>query len=203
MENDRQLHSKSYDTVVCGGGPSGWVAAIASARMGQKTALIERMGFLGGAATANLVVPISGFYKNGERVVGGIAWEFIQRMLEQNAAQIEMPKGHISVDIEYYKLIAQRMVLEAGVDIYTSSSLVEAVCEEQRIKEIVILDRGGKSTIKAKTFIDATGDGILCELVNAPLMERESMQPLSLCFVLSHVDTSTELLKHSIHHDGK
>ena len=50
-----------YDTVVCGGGPSGWIAAISAAREGEKVALIERFGFFGGAATANIVVPISGF----------------------------------------------------------------------------------------------------------------------------------------------
>ena len=107
-----------YDTVVCGGGPSGWIAAISAAREGEKVALIERFGFFGGAATANFVVPISGFYKNGQRVIGGIAWEFIEKLLEEKAALIELPKGHISVNTEYYKLIAQRMVLASGVHVY-------------------------------------------------------------------------------------
>lgn len=52
-----------YDVVVCGGGPSGWVAAVAAAREGKKTALIERFGFLGGATTAGYVIPIIGFFK--------------------------------------------------------------------------------------------------------------------------------------------
>lgn len=61
----------SYDVVVCGGGPGGWVAAVAAARAGARTALVERYGFVGGMATAALVVPISVFTYNGQLVCGG------------------------------------------------------------------------------------------------------------------------------------
>lgn len=192
----------TYDTVICGGGPSGWVAAISAARAGDRVALIERLGFFGGTATANFVVPISGFYKNERRVIGGIAWEFIQNMLQKEAALIEMPKGHISVDTEYYKLIAQHMVLEAGVHVYCNSYLTDAVCEDGSIRAVVIHNRDGRQIIYGRTFIDATGDGELCRLSNAPTTVCEHMQPLSLCFTLSGVDTSTPLLKNSIHHNG-
>ena len=73
----------NYDVVVCGGGPAGFVAAISAARMGCRTALVERLGFLGGTATAGLVMPISGFYHNGKRVIDSIPWEFIRRLEEQ------------------------------------------------------------------------------------------------------------------------
>ena len=85
-----------YQVVVCGGGPAGLTAAISAARAGRRTALIERLGFLGGSATAGLVVPMSGFFFQGQRVVGGIAWELASRLIAQGAAQVEMPKGHIS-----------------------------------------------------------------------------------------------------------
>ena len=78
-----------YDVVVCGGGPAGFVAAISAARMGCKTALVERLGFLGGTATAGLVMPISGFYHNGHRVIGSIPWEFIQRMENLGGALVD------------------------------------------------------------------------------------------------------------------
>ena len=73
----------SYHTVVCGGGAAGWAAAVASARQGKKTALIEKFSFLGGTATAGLVVPLSGCYHKEKRVVGGICWEFIKEILKQ------------------------------------------------------------------------------------------------------------------------
>ena len=62
----------SYDVVVCGGGPAGFIAAIAAAREGAKTAIIEQYGFLGGMATAGLVAPISVFSYNNALVIGGI-----------------------------------------------------------------------------------------------------------------------------------
>ena len=89
-----------FDVVVCGGGPAGFIAAISAARMGCRTALVERLGFLGGTATAGLVMPISGFYHGGKRVIGSIPWEFIRRMEEQKGAIVELPKGHISANIE-------------------------------------------------------------------------------------------------------
>ena len=81
----------SYDVVVCGGGPAGWIAAVAAARSGAKTALIEQFGFVGGMATAGLVLPISVFTYNGKLVCGGIPWEFVQRMEALRGAQVESP----------------------------------------------------------------------------------------------------------------
>ena len=111
----------SYDVVVCGGGPAGFIAAIAAAREGAKTALIEQYGFLGGMATAGLVAPISVFSYNNALVIGGIPWEFIKRLEEMGGALIEQPLHNVAFDPELYKLCAQRMVTEAGVDLYMHS----------------------------------------------------------------------------------
>ena len=79
----------SYDVVVCGGGPAGWIAAVASARNGARTAMIEQFGFPGGMATAGLVLPISVFTYNNKLVCGGIPWEFVNRMEAMGGAQVE------------------------------------------------------------------------------------------------------------------
>lgn len=192
-----------YDVVVCGGGPSGWVSAVAAAREGRKTALIERFGFFGGAATANLVVPISGFFKNERRVVGGIPWEFIQRLVDADAAKIEFPKGHISVNTEYYKLYAQRMVLEAGVEVYSNSYISGAVTESEKIRAVIIENKNGTEAVGGQYFIDATGDGDLCAAANVPMEINTPSQPLSFCFALENVSLDTPLLKDCIHHNGK
>lgn len=193
----------NYDVVICGGGPSGWVAAVAAARLGCNTALIERYGFFGGTATAGLVVPISGFFKNGKRVVGGIPWEFEQEMERYGAALAEMPKGHISVDTEYYKLIAQRMVLDSGVDVYTNSVVSDVFRDGSVITGIRAVSNEGSLIIHGKYYIDATGNGSVCSMAGISMRISQAPQPLSLCFELIGVDTSTPLLRDSIHHTGK
>lgn len=193
----------SYDTVVCGGGPAGWVAAVSSARAGKKTALIEKYGFFGGTSTAGYVVPISGFFFKEKRVVGGIAWEFVNRLEKLGAAKVEYPKGHVSVNPEYYKLVARAMLEEAGVELYTNTYLCDCIASQKRVDCVIIQSKNGTEAIRGKCFIDATGDGDLFSMLGAPMLEKkDELQPMSLCFVITNVDTSTELLKDCIHHDG-
>ncbi|MBR6726838.1 MAG: FAD-dependent oxidoreductase [Clostridia bacterium] len=203
IENNVPTAGK-YDIVVCGGGPAGFVAAISAARCGRRVALIERYGFVGGTATAGYVVPISGFYFKGERVVGGIAWELVERLKRLDAALVELPHGHISVNVEYYKLIAMEMLLEAGVELYTNSYLIDVEMDGGRVSRVIFASKNGKEALDADCFIDATGDGDLCHLSGVPMLESSgAVQPISLCFVLTGVDTDTELLRDCIHHDGK
>ncbi len=196
------MSNQHFDVIVCGGGPSGITAAIASARSGCRTCLVERFGFLGGAATASLVVPVSGFFFNGRRVVDGIPWELIQRLQAENAALIEYPRGHISFDPEVYKLIAQRMVIESGVHLLTDSLITELNAQDRHILSIQIAGFTGTWTITSNYFIDATGEGVLCRKLGIQSCSKAS-QPLTLCFELSGVDCSTALLKTHIHHNGK
>jgi len=193
----------SYDIVVCGGGPAGFVAAVSAARMGCRTALVERLGFLGGTATAGLVMPISGFYHNGSRVIGSIPWEFICRMEALGAAVVELPKGHISANVELYKLVAQRMLLEAGVTLYSNCYLSHCRKEQDTLTHIFMESKNGTEALRARCFIDATGDGDLCRLSGAPMTEKEELQPMSLCFLLEGVDLTTPLMRDCIHHNGK
>lgn len=87
MNNDKNIQfsgtapvAGTYDVVVCGGGPAGFIAAIAAAREGAKVAVVEQYGFFGGMATAGFVNPISVFSYNGKLVNGGIPWEFVNRL---------------------------------------------------------------------------------------------------------------------------
>src|SRR3546814_18258322 len=95
--------TKEADVVVCGGGPSGFVAAIAAARNGARTLLLEHYGFLGGMATAGLVGPISKFNFGGKRIVSGIPEEFIERTAARGRGIINIPRGNVPVDPEIIK----------------------------------------------------------------------------------------------------
>lgn len=179
-----------YDVVVCGGGPSGFVAAIAAARCGARTALIERLGFLGGMATASLVAPISVFNYNGRRVIDGIPWEFIERLMEVGGAREEKPLGNITFSPEKYKLVAQRMVLEAGVSLYFHSHLTGCRKDGNRLTHVYIDNKNGTEAIAAKYFIDCTGDADLSCQAGVPMQPVKSeLQPATLIFMLGGVDT--------------
>lgn len=143
-----------YDVVVCGGGPAGFAAAVSAARAGMKTAVIERGGCFGGTATGGFVMPVSGFFHQGKRVVGGIAWELMERLENMGAAQVEHPRGHVSVHVESCKLAMQRMVLESGAQPYMHALLSGCCSGDGRITHAIIESKNGTEAIGGRFFID-------------------------------------------------
>lgn len=192
-----------YDVVVCGGGPAGFIAAIAAAREGARTALVEQYGFLGGMATTGLVAPLSVFTYSGEKVIGGIPWEFIERLQSMGGGLIEEPLGNVAFEPELYKLCCQRMALEAGVELYMHSCLSACVCEGGRISQIIIENKNGSEALESKVFVDCTGDADLAAFAGVPMQPSEGkpLQPMSTYFVLSGVDTGSELVRKAMHHN--
>lgn len=188
-----------YDVVVCGGGPAGIGAAIAAAEHGAKTVLIERLGFLGGMATAGLVNPMSEFAYNNKRVIGGIAWRFAKELEAVGGAIIEEPRCNISFNPEIYKLVAQRMVLNAGVKLLTNTVIADCSVNNKKVTELFVVGKNGIEAIKGKYFIDATGDACLAAFAGMEMLPTtRPMQPGTLCFAMANVDTSTERM-HIIH----
>lgn len=188
-----------YDVVVCGGGPSGFIAAISAARNGAKTLLVEQYGFLGGMATAGLVGPISKFNIGGKRVVSGIPEEFIDLMHEMGGAITDLPSGNIPYDPEVYKLAAQRMVVESGVEMLLHTTVVSSVSRQveggcTQLSHLVVENKSGRQAIEADFFIDCTGTGELIRTSGLPWVfrtnEKGELQPLSLYFRVGGVDTS-------------
>ena len=192
-----------YDVVVCGGGPAGFIAAIAAARNGARTALVERYGFLGGMATMGYVNPVSVFTYNESQVVGGIPWEFVQKLENMGGGFIEKPLGNVAFEQEHYKLLAQRMTLESGVDLYMHSYLSGCVMDGSRIAQIVIENKNGTEALSSKVFIDCTGDGDLAALAAVEMQPDEGapLQPLSSYFILGGVDLDTPMMQEAIRHN--
>jgi len=193
--------TKEYDVIVMGGGPSGFIAAIAAGRTGAKTLLVEKNGFLGGAATAAALGPISPFHIRDEQVVKGIPQEFMDRMVAYGASP-----GHCKVldpygsgaylgfyDRERYKYVALQMVLEAGADVLFHSFFCETIMEGGRVAGVKVVNKSGLNVLKAKVVVDATGDGDVAAGAGAEFTlgrARDSkMQPSTLMFEMSNVDT--------------
>lgn len=180
-----------YDVVVCGGGPAGFIAAIAAARNGAKTALVERHSCLGGNATAALVNPFSKFRLNGERVIGGIPWEFVERLTEIDGAIDSQENGCVPADSEKVMLIAQRMVLEAGVNLYLHTFVSDAVLENGRVSHVILSNKDGLSALRCRYVVDCTGDADVAARCGMPMQDQPDdldMQPASLCFRIGGVD---------------
>ena len=182
-----------YDVCVCGGGPSGFIAATAAARQGAKTLLVERYGFLGGMATLSMVSPISVFNKKQKRIIAGLPLEFAEGMERLGGADTSFPSGNIHFDPEIYKLVSQRMTLESGVKLLLHSYAADCVCEEGVIKSVALEGKSGRMSVEADYFIDCTGDADLVKYAGLPYrLGDESdgeLQPMTLWFRLGGVDT--------------
>ncbi len=188
-----------FDVIVCGGGPGGIMAALAAAKGGARTALIERYGFLGGMPTAGLVAPISVFNYNGRRIIDGLPWKFVERLMEIDGAVEEKPLGNITFSPEKYKLIAQRMLLEEGVTLFLHSYITGCKTKpDKSVTHVIFENKSGAQALSGKYFIDATGDADLSFMAGVPMQPEGRLQPPSLIFMLSDVDTDAlPMIRHS------
>jgi hypothetical protein len=177
------------DVVVVGGGPGGVGAALAAARNGANTVLVERYGHLGGMATGGLVTAIpvmSDIY--GKRLLGGICWEWMERLDKWDAAcyprqeelgskdkmllkywqdrsifviRLGMIVLSVNIDPEVMKCLLNDMMEEAGVKQVLHSWGTETVMDGNEAKGVIFESKSGRQAILAKVVIDSTGDGDL------------------------------------------
>lgn len=179
----------SYDVIVCGGGPAGLVAAVAAARNGAKTLLIERYGFVGGMSTSALVTPISEFRHFGKQHIGGIPFELLQRAAGLGGANVTLESGNFPVNDEILKLAAQRLLLESGVTLLYHSWFSDCAMEGDRVTHAIVQNKAGRVAYEAKVFIDCTGDADLVRAAGFPTTKGDVLQPATLWFQLGGVDT--------------
>ncbi len=171
------------DVLVVGGGPSGIGAALAAARSGAKTTLVEHQGFLGGLWTAGMLNPIL-----DHREKGGIVQEILDRLKQDGKFT---PRSRF--DNEYMKYFLECLLLGAGVDLRMYRLCVDVISEGEQVRGIVTESKSGTEAFLAKTVIDCTGDGDVCAQAGVPFSKgREDglMQSMTLFFMLSNVKFS-------------
>lgn len=188
------------DVLVIGGGMAGTVAAIAAARAGAATVIVERFGFLGGAATAAAVGQFVGWETaSGRRVVGGIAEEIVARLAaiggSDGHSHFTMSTGHrmdrVQYDPELLKPVLDALVTEAGARPLFHASLLGAEREGARIAAVHLLTKAGPWMLRPRCVIDASGDLDLLAAAGArflPLGAGETAQPATAMFRFGPID---------------
>jgi FAD dependent oxidoreductase len=187
------------DVIVVGGGVAGVSAAIASARTGADTLLIERYGALGGNLTIGLLEASMSFHdRQGKQLIGGIPDEIIQRLKAAGGTV-----GHVVDDVGYagtvtpydpeeLKMVCLDMTQEAGVRLLLHTWVVRAVRSGDRLTGVLIENKSGRQLVEAKVFVDCSGDADVAALAGVEFVKgREGdglTQPMSILFKLGNVD---------------
>lgn len=196
------------DVAVLGGGAAGIAAAIAASRTGAKVVLIERNPYFGGQATNSQVTAYCGFFTRGEnydQVVEGIGGEVLKRLEAYGTNIHPRPSkstGNVSVSFnpEYVKLVMDKMMQESSVEYYLHSQMYEVINNNGIIEEIKCTDDEGTFTVKAKAFVDASGNANLVHFAGIKTNwgdENGNVQQSSLPFRIDNMPAK-EILKSDI-----
>jgi ribulose 1,5-bisphosphate synthetase/thiazole synthase len=178
------------DVLVVGSGPGGLSAALAAARAGAETTLLDRYGCFGGNLTQVGVEGI-GWYRHEATVEGeGIGREFETRAAAMGAASPESQSVSVGIDAERFKFVADVLVAEAGITPMLHRLAVQPIVEDGVIRGVITESKSGREAILAKRVVDATGDADIAARAGAPVRKtpREDMLAASVMFSMTGVD---------------
>jgi hypothetical protein len=189
------------DVIVIGGGPGGLGAAVASARNGADTVLIERYGYLGGMATAGEVSPFMGNHLKDQSLDRPIYTDWINAMIKywpgknstSNAEWIPNNYRDRMISKDIAMLAMEDLCLEAGVRLVYHHNLFDSIVKNGKIDTVILFSKSGLTAAQAEIFIDCTGDADLAAKAGCEIEygnEDGLCQPMTLCFKLGNVDKS-------------
>lgn len=185
------VYGGKYDVIVAGGGPGGLPAAIAAARAGMKTLLLEQHAMLGGLTVSSM--PLLGYVdRAGRLVLGGIANEIVTRLQEKKAS-----RGHVTdptsasltlINANWMRILACEMCDEAGVDARLYSRLTDVKVENGRVVGVTACQIEQHVYYETAMLIDATGNGTAMHFAGAHYERNQILMPGSLEFAIGNVD---------------
>jgi len=178
------------EVLVVGSGPGGLAAAIAAARAGAETTLLERYGCFGGNLTQVGVEGVAWYRHENTVDSEGIGIEFEQRAKAMGAANPEPQSNSHAIDGEAFKYVADVLVEEAGITPMLHRTMVAAIVEGGVIKGVIVESKAGREAILAQRVIDATGDADIAYRAGALVKKTpvEDMMAASVMFSINGVD---------------
>lgn len=199
------------DVLVCGAGLAGIGAAVAAARQGARTMVVERNGFAGGFFTAIIGSAFDGFVdeRTGAPVVGGIVFEMLERMgviqpgqgpqlrynVNGDLSFVEMHPDRVipRCDPERFKRAADAILQEAGVHVLYHTQVADVITRDGRVETVMVSNKEGLVAIQPRVVIDCTGDGDAAAWAGAPFEKAEALQPMSLHFRIAYLEPTFDL----------
>lgn len=185
---------RQVDLCVLGGSCTGVFAAVRAARLGAKVAIIERQNCFGGVATSAMVNVWHSLHDTvfKKKIIGGLTEEVIERLKKRNAVTILDKNESLGCVFNSAELMIEldELILETGVIPYLHTLFSEPYYEDGKLTGVIIDGKSGRGVIKARYFIDATGDGDLCARLGVPFYYHDSVQPPTTCAHLSNFNSN-------------
>ena len=183
------------DVAVFGGGPAGFCAAVAAARVGARTMLFEQSGMLGGNMTQGGIPAPALFHAHGKQVIAGIGWELMTALAKRGCASLPQPPfigPHpvMGVELNAFEAAWQmdQMACEAGVQLMFHQKAVAAQSEDGCVTGVVVSGPSGLKVVHAGVYVDCTGSASIAHMAGAACELGEDLQPGSLNVTLAGFD---------------
>ncbi|MBD3185101.1 FAD-dependent oxidoreductase [Candidatus Poribacteria bacterium] len=192
-------YTREYDVLVAGGGIAGVAAALASARMGKKTVLVEKTIFFGGLATTGLIIvylPLSD--SRGNQVTFGIAEELLLESIKYGPGDIPHDWNNPETRSRYmtrfspaaFTLALDKVLMDSGVELWLDTLVCDCVMDRDRITGVEVENKSGRGLLKAGCVIDATGDADVAYRAGAPCVEQDNW--MSIWWMEASLDKAEE-----------
>ena len=179
------------DVFVAGGGPAGIAAAVSAARQGKKVFLAEKQNCLGGMGTAGMLPAFMPFSDGVNFLSGGIGKEIQSKAIEAGGTG---PDSKDSIRSEVLKRVYDQLLLDSGVEFILQAQVIDLQTSSDRVETVILAAKSGIYAVKAKMFIDGTGDGDLCVWAGAPWEMGDgegNVMAGTLCSLWADIDWDT------------
>jgi len=179
------------DICVLGGSCTGLFAAVRAARLGARVVIVEKQNCFGGVATSGMVNIWHSLYNTTfeKQIIAGLTHEVIERLMKRKAVSLEKDNktSYYSLNTEELKIELDELAAESKIKPYLHTLYTAPYLEDGELKAVFVESKSGRGAIKAKVFIDATGDGDLCSHLGLDVSVPETKQPPTTCVRLSGI----------------